>query len=164
MDGWLEPQPVGVVGELLIGGVQVGRGYLGRAGLTAERFVADPFSGVPGARLYRTGDLARWRADGTLEFLGRADQQVKIRGMRVELGEIEAALSALPGIAQCAVAAQDVGYPAGGLRRAGGVGRGGQRGGGAGRCLDLEAVRAGLKRVLPEHMVPSSYVGLSRCR
>jgi len=171
VDGWLEPQPVGVAGELLIGGEQVGRGYAGRAGLTAERFVADPFSGVPGARLYRTGDLARWRADGTLEFLGRADQQVKIRGMRVELGEIEAALVAMPGVAQGAVALQGttaadrrlVAYvvpsalsqhPAAGLADGSVISLDG--------LLDLEALRAGLKRVLPEHMVPSGYVGLSR--
>src|SRR5581483_7923477 len=88
------PVPMAVTGELYIAGRGVGRGHLGRPTQTAERFVPDPFGGEPGARMYQTGDLARWRGDGTIEYLGRADFQVKVRGVRIELGEIEARLRA----------------------------------------------------------------------
>lgn len=109
VDAECEPVPVGVVGEIVLGGAKVARGYLARPALTAERFIPDPLSGEPGGRLYRTGDLARVRADGELAFLGRSDHQIKVRGFRIELGEIEAALRAQRGIRQALVLARGAG-------------------------------------------------------
>jgi amino acid adenylation domain-containing protein len=152
VDEHLQPRPVGVPGELCIGGVGVARGYLRRPELTAERFLRDPFSPDPGARLYRTGDLARWRPDGTLDFLGRLDHQVKIRGHRIECGEVEAALLAHPRVRQAVVTACDDG---GGQQRlvAHLVATGA-------RPPTTTELRAHLSRSLPEYMVPAAFVGL----
>ncbi|WP_277758203.1 non-ribosomal peptide synthase/polyketide synthase [Pseudomonas sp. A34-9] len=107
LDEQQRPVPIGVMGELYVGGAGVARGYLHRADLSAERFLHDPFSSLPNPRMYRTGDLARWRADGTIEYLGRNDDQVKIRGVRIELGEIETRLNQLPGIQEAVLLARE---------------------------------------------------------
>ncbi|MBV9772340.1 MAG: amino acid adenylation domain-containing protein, partial [Gemmatimonadetes bacterium] len=149
LDPRMNPVPVGVPGELYIGGVGITRGYLNRAELTAERFVPDPFGGEAGARLYRTGDRTRWLATGEVEFLGRVDAQVKVRGFRIELGEVEAALSRCAGVREAAaVALQErtgprlVAYlvPE------------------AGKAPTVGAVRDALREALPEYMVPSAFV------
>ncbi|HYG64496.1 MAG TPA: amino acid adenylation domain-containing protein, partial [Thermoanaerobaculia bacterium] len=150
--GW-QPVPIGVPGELWIGGVGVARGYLGRPGLTAERFVPDPFSSAPGARVYRSGDLARHRADGAVEFLGRVDQQVKVRGFRVEPGEVEAALRDHPAVRQAAVVAR---HGSGGPALVAYV----VSREGAGGSTEPAALRTFLRQRLPEPMVPSLFVRL----
>ncbi|MCY1016471.1 non-ribosomal peptide synthetase [Pyxidicoccus sp. MSG2] len=144
-----EPSPVGVAGEVYVGGASVAHGYHGRPELTAERFLPDPLSAQLGGRLYRTGDKARWLGDGNLEFLGRLDGQVKVRGFRVELGEVEVALRALPGVKDAA-AAVDVGTK----RLVGYVVQG------AHEAWDAEALKRQLGRALPEYMVPSMMVRL----
>ncbi len=156
LDETLHAVPAGVPGEICIGGTGLARGYLARPDLTAERFVPDPVSGRPGERLYRTGDVARRREDGAMEFLGRSDHQVKIRGYRIEPGEIESVLLRVPGVAETVA-----------------VARGQDRdrrlvayivpGGAAPEGLpDETALRAALRRTLPDYMVPSAFVVLER--
>ncbi|HEX7239695.1 MAG TPA: condensation domain-containing protein, partial [Longimicrobiaceae bacterium] len=152
LDGWGEPVPVGVPGELHVGGAGVGRGYLGQAELTAEKFVPDALGGEAGARLYASGDRVRWLASGELEFLGRMDAQVKIRGFRIELGEVEAALAAVAEVRESAVVAREdapgqkrlVAYFV--AREGGGVTAG--------------ELRARLAARLPEYLVPGAFVAL----
>src|SRR5207253_5748807 len=152
LDERMEPVPVGVPAELYIGGEGLARGYLAQPGLTAERFIPDPFSEEPGRYIYRTGDLARWTGDGNLEYAGRADHQVKIRGVRVELGEVEEALSRHPDVKQANVIALEdtsgekrlVAYvvPA------------------EGHAPNVTQLRSFIRQQLPDHMVPSAFVFL----
>ncbi|RYF14633.1 MAG: amino acid adenylation domain-containing protein, partial [Comamonadaceae bacterium] len=154
LDDAFEPAPLGAVGQLAIAGVALARGYLRRAGLTAEKFVPNPH-GAPGTRMYLTGDFGRRRADGQLEYLGRIDHQVKIRGFRIELGEIEAALRALPDVGNAVVVAHEartgdsqlVAYLEARAERA---------------QTDLDTVRASLARTLPDYMLPSQLMWLAQ--
>ncbi|WP_431974322.1 amino acid adenylation domain-containing protein [Micromonospora haikouensis] len=153
LDGNLRPCPVGVIGEMYVGGPGVARGYLGQPGLTAGRFVADPVGDEPGARLYRSGDLARWRPDGTLEYAGRADSQIKIRGFRVELTEIEAVAHQFPGVTGTAVTIRpdDAGAP---QIIAYVVPE-------AGSTVPVAELRQWLADRLPDYMVPARFVELA---
>jgi amino acid adenylation domain-containing protein len=150
LDAEMRPCPVGVAGELFVGGAALARGYLNRPALTAERFVPDAVSGLPGERLYRTGDLARWRGEsGVLDFIGRLDGQVKVRGMRVETGEVEAALAAHPAVRDAAVAVREDGH--GGNRLVAWIVPAG------GAIADPAELRAHLAGILPEFMLPSRF-------
>jgi amino acid adenylation domain-containing protein len=148
LDGWLQPVPPGIAGEVFLGGAGVSRGYFERPGLTAASFLPDPWSELPGDRLYRTGDLARYREDGELEFLGRTDDQVKIRGFRIELGEIESTLAAVAGVREAVVVAREdtpgdrrlVAYVVGDTA--------------------AEELRRSLRQRLPDSMLPVAFVKL----
>ncbi|MEB3061597.1 non-ribosomal peptide synthetase [[Mycobacterium] zoologicum] len=150
LDGTLQPVPVGVIGEIYIGGTHIARGYFDRPGLTAERFVADPWAA--GQRLYRTGDLARRNAAGDLEFIGRADDQVKVRGFRIELGEVAAAISVDPSVGQCVVVVSDL--PALGRSLVAYVTPAGD----SQDTVDIPRIRARVAAALPEYMAPAAYV------
>ena len=158
LDAGMQPCPLNVLGELYLAGSGLARGYLGRPGLTAERFVAHPFATSPGERIYRTGDLAAWRPDGNIAYFGRADRQVKIRGVRIEPAEIEGALLQDASVAQAAVVAREgaagclslIAYlvPSASLRK-------------VGRAFDLDALHRRLSALLPDPMLPAAYIVLA---
>ncbi|MCP3469091.1 amino acid adenylation domain-containing protein [Bradyrhizobium sp. CCGUVB1N3] len=152
LDADMNPCPIGVTGELYLGGEGVARGYVGRPGITADRFVPDPFA-ADGGRLYRSGDLTRWREDGTVEFVGRVDHQVKLRGYRIELGEIESALVEQPGVGECvALLRNDDGQPSLVAYVVPEVGA----------TLDPDDLRRAVGGKLPDYMVPAAIVPLER--
>lgn len=154
LDAQLNPMPVQIAGELYLGGENLTRGYLRRPGMTAERFLPDPVSGEPGARLYKTGDLARHRTDGAIVFIGRGDHQVKVRGHRIELGEVEAALSELKGVKQAVVIAGV--SPSGGNSLTAYVVA--ETGSGESTSIDPAELRRRLQQRLPAYMIPNSFV------
>lgn len=156
VDARMQPVPVGVPGELLIGGLGVAQGYLGRPELTEEKFIADPFGARAGGRLYRTGDLARWRRDGTLDVIGRIDHQVKLRGFRIELGEIESVLLAREDVAEVVVVCRE--DRPGDKRLAAYV----VPAANGAASPDVAALRATARERLPEYMVPSAWMLLER--
>ena len=153
LDGEMEVVAEGVLGELYLGGAAVGRGYLGRVELTAEKFVPHPYSEQPGQRLYRSGDVGRYGREGNIEYVGRRDEQVKVRGFRVELGEIEAALREHEQVSEALVVAQ--GEAEADKRLVGYVVRT------AGAAVGVEELRKSLRQRLPEYMVPAALVELS---
>ncbi|NOT26209.1 MAG: amino acid adenylation domain-containing protein, partial [Acidobacteria bacterium] len=156
LDAALQPCGIGVTGELYIAGDGLARGYLNRPGLTADRFIANPLAESPGERLYRTGDLASWRADGNLLFHGRADDQVKVRGYRIEPGEVESALLRQAGVAEAAVVVRSDG--AGDSHLAAYLVTDGR----TGDAVDVQSIRNGLAASLPHYMIPASFVVLDR--
>jgi amino acid adenylation domain-containing protein len=151
LDSHLQPVPIGVVGEIYVGGASVARGYLKQENLTAERFVHDPYAATATERMYKTGDLGRWRADGNIEFCGRSDQQVKIRGYRVEPGEIEAGLSRHPQVREGVVAVRE--DELGEKRLVAYVTY-------SGEPPSADALRVHLKSFLPSHMIPAAFVSM----
>jgi amino acid adenylation domain-containing protein len=154
LDRHMQPVPIGVPGELYIGGAGLARCYLNRQELVAEKFIPDPFGGEPGARLYRTGDLARWRPEGQIEFLGRIDFQIKIRGYRVELGEVEAALSAYPTVKEAVLIARE--DQTGGKRLVAYLVTSSEG------DTTVSQLRAFLRQKLPDYMAPSAFVFLDK--
>ncbi|MGA4195177.1 amino acid adenylation domain-containing protein, partial [Ralstonia nicotianae] len=158
LDAYQQPVPLGVTGEIYVGGAGVGLGYLNRPELTAERFVVNPFHGEGRERMYKTGDLGRWLPDGSLEYQGRADAQVKLRGFRIELGEIEASLSQCAGVSEAVVIVREdtpgerrlVAYYVSGEANV------------SGEAIEAQALREQLQASLPEYMVPAAYVKLER--
>ncbi|MDO3549540.1 non-ribosomal peptide synthetase, partial [Ralstonia pseudosolanacearum] len=158
LDAYQQPVPLGVTGEIYVGGAGVGLGYLNRPELTAERFVVNPFHGEGRERMYKTGDLGRWLPDGSLEYRGRADAQVKLRGFRIELGEIEASLSQCAGVSEAVVIVREdtpgerrlVAYYVSGEANV------------SGEAIEAQALREQLQASLPEYMVPAAYVKLER--
>ncbi len=158
LDAYQQPVPLGVTGEIYVGGAGVGLGYLNRPELTAERFVVNPFHGEGRERMYKTGDLGRWLPDGSLEYQGRTDAQVKLRGFRIELGEIEASLSQCAGVSEAVVIVREdtpgerrlVAYYVSGEANV------------SGEAIEAQALREQLQASLPEYMVPAAYVKLER--